>query len=115
MTNVTELDERASTPTKGLSPLVLSLSSRSQPEGNVIRGIGLGFSLFFVAAGAILAWAVTAMPSGIDLEVTGAIVFGIGCLGVAVWLVDWIASIVRLSKLPPGSAVEAAGQPPPPR
>ncbi len=88
---------------------------RSNTEERVIRGIGLGFSLFFVAAGAILAWGVTAMPSGIDLEVTGAIVFGIGCLGVVIWFVNWIASIVRLAKLPPGAAVQAAGQPPPPR
>lgn len=91
------------------------LADESQRGKRVIRGIGIGFSLFFVAAGAILAWGVTAMPSGIDLEVTGAIVFGIGCLGVLIWLVNWLSSIVRLAKLPPGSAVQPAGQPPPPR
>ena len=80
-----------------------------------MQGIGLGFSLFLVAAGAILAWAVTARPSGIDLEVTGAIVFGIGCLGVAIWLVNWLSSIVKLAQLPAGSAVSALGRPPPPR
>jgi uncharacterized membrane protein YedE/YeeE len=60
-----------------------------------VRGISLGLSLFFIAAGAILAWAVTAEPSGIDLTITGYIVFGIGCFGVLIWIVNWVVTSRR--------------------
>ncbi|MFQ5426219.1 MAG: hypothetical protein ACE5EV_03970 [Gaiellales bacterium] len=62
--------------------------------------MGLGLSLFFVGAGAILAWAVTATTEGIDLDVVGYIVLGIGCFGVGAWLVDWLTGINRVLQLP---------------
>ena len=68
------------------------------------RGMGLGLSLFFVAAGAILAWAVTATTEGIDLDVVGYIVFGIGIFGLAVWLVNWLGVLRRIAQLQPAQA-----------
>jgi len=69
-----------------------------------VRAMGLGLSLFFVGAGAILAWAVTATTEGIDLDIVGYIVFGIGCFGVGAWLVDWLSGISRVMKIPPAAA-----------
>ncbi|MFQ5426220.1 MAG: hypothetical protein ACE5EV_03975 [Gaiellales bacterium] len=54
----------------------------------MIRGIGLGLSLTLVAAGAVLAWAVTADPDEIDLVITGYVIFGIGLFGLGIWLVN---------------------------
>lgn len=78
----------------------------------MVKGMGLGLSMFFIAAGAILAWAVTAQTDGIDLDVTGYIVFGIGCFGVAVWLVNWFATLRKIVALPP--APTTLPPPPPP-
>ena len=75
------------------------------------RGMGLGLSLFFVTAGAILAVAVNATTEGIDLEVTGMIVFGIGAFGVALWLGNWLSTLWRIKKLPPSQP----GHAPPPQ
>lgn len=75
------------------------------------KGMGLGLSLFFVTAGAILAVAVTAETEGIDLEVVGMILFGLGVFGVALWLGSWLSSIYRITQLPPSEP----GHAPPPR
>lgn len=47
----------------------------------------IGGSLFLIAAGAILKWAVTASVSWIDLRTVGTIVFIVGLVGLAVSLV----------------------------
>ena len=76
----------------------------------MVEGIGLGLSLFLIAAGAILAWAVTATTDGIDLEVVGYIVFGIGIFGLAAWLLSWLSTlhkITQLSPSQPGSTPQA--------
>lgn len=48
--------------------------------------IGVGSSLFLVAAGAILKWAVTAQVSGVDIQTIGLIVFAIGIVGLMISL-----------------------------
>ena len=47
----------------------------------------IGGSLFCITAGAILYFAVTAEPAGIDLQVVGVILVVIGALGLVLGLV----------------------------
>ncbi len=47
----------------------------------------IGGSLFLIAAGAILTWAVTAHVSWIDIQTAGTVLFVIGLVGLAVSLV----------------------------
>jgi hypothetical protein len=49
--------------------------------------VTIGGSLFLVAVGAILKWAVTATVSWIDLRTVGTILFIVGLVGLAVSLV----------------------------
>lgn len=49
----------------------------------------IGMSLFLVAIGAILAWAVSATVSGIDITVVGAIFMVIGVIWLALSLLFW--------------------------
>jgi hypothetical protein len=51
--------------------------------------MGIGVSLFLIAVGAILAFAVSAAVDGINLEVVGWILMGVGALGVILSLVYW--------------------------
>jgi Domain of unknown function (DUF6458) len=51
--------------------------------------MGLGVSLFLVAAGAILTWAVSAEVSGLDIQVVGVILMIVGVLGFVLSLVFW--------------------------
>lgn len=48
----------------------------------------IGFSLFAIAVGAILKYAVTVHPEGIDLSTVGLILIVVGAVGlcVGVWL-----------------------------
>lgn len=48
-----------------------------------------GFSLFLIAVGAILYWAVTATVSGIDINTIGAILMVVGIIGLALSLLFW--------------------------
>jgi hypothetical protein len=48
--------------------------------------MSLGVSLFLIAVGAILHWAVTATVSGIDIQVVGTILMIVGVLGFAISL-----------------------------
>ena len=73
----------------------------------MMRGIGMGLSLTLVAAGAILAWAITAKPDDIDLEIAGCIVLGTGLFGLGVWIVNavverWALRTGRFHSAPPG-------------
>ncbi|MBV8953261.1 MAG: hypothetical protein JO153_10005 [Solirubrobacterales bacterium] len=47
----------------------------------------IGGSLFLIAAGAILKWAVTAHVSWLNLQTAGTVLFVIGLVGLAVALV----------------------------
>ena len=51
--------------------------------------MGIAVSLLLIAAGAILAFAVTATTNGIDLNTVGWILMGIGVLGLFLSLVFW--------------------------
>jgi hypothetical protein len=56
--------------------------------------VGIGSSLFLIAAGAVLKFAVTASVSGIKLEVVGLILMIAGAVGLAATLL-WTASWQR--------------------
>jgi len=61
----------------------------------------IGASLFTIAVGAVLAFAVTAQVAGIDLQTVGYILLVVGVLGLLLGL--WMMSAGR-----------RRGQPPPP-
>lgn len=48
--------------------------------------MGIGTSLFLIAIGAILKFAVTASVSGIELETVGAILMVVGIIGLVIAL-----------------------------
>jgi|RhiMetStandDraft_4_1073278.scaffolds.fasta_scaffold2842446_1 hypothetical protein len=54
--------------------------------------MSLGVSLFLIAVGAILHWAVTATVSGIDLQVVGTILMVVGVLGFLISLALYLSS-----------------------
>jgi hypothetical protein len=49
----------------------------------------IGASLFLIAVGAILKWAVTASVSGVNLHVVGVILMIVGLAGLVFDLVMW--------------------------
>jgi hypothetical protein len=51
--------------------------------------VGIGASLFLIAAGAILAWAVEFDSSGIDLNTVGIILLVVGIIGLILSLLFW--------------------------
>ena len=51
--------------------------------------MGIGISLFFIAVGAILAWAVSYQATGIDIAVVGNILMAVGVLGLLLSLLFW--------------------------
>jgi hypothetical protein len=51
--------------------------------------MGLGVSLFLIAAGAILTWAVNATVSGLDLNTIGVILMVVGIVGLVLSLIFW--------------------------
>jgi hypothetical protein len=51
--------------------------------------MGISLSIFLIAVGAILAWAVNAEVSGIDLQVAGIILVIVGAIGFVASLVFW--------------------------
>jgi hypothetical protein len=51
--------------------------------------MGIGASLFFIAVGAILAFAVTDSINGVDLVAVGWILMGIGALGAVLSMIFW--------------------------
>src|SRR5918999_22874 len=53
------------------------------------RPMGLGASLFLIAVGAILTWAVTAEASGIDIQVVGVILMIVGLIGFVLSILFW--------------------------
>jgi hypothetical protein len=54
--------------------------------------MSLGASLFLIAVGAILKFAVTADLAGIDLQVVGVILMVIGVLGFAISMFFWFSA-----------------------
>ena len=51
--------------------------------------MGITVSILFIAAGAILKWAVTASTDGVNLQTVGMILFVVGIVGAAVSLAFW--------------------------
>ena len=51
--------------------------------------MGISLSIFLIAVGAILAWAVDAEVSGIDIQVAGVILVIVGILGFIASLIFW--------------------------
>ncbi len=51
--------------------------------------MGLGFSIFLIALGAILAFAVTYELAGIDIQVVGWILLAVGLVGLVLSMVFW--------------------------
>jgi Domain of unknown function (DUF6458) len=58
--------------------------------------MGIAVSLVLIAAGAILAWAVTATVPGVDIHVIGVILLVIGIVGLFLSLVLWSSLGARL-------------------
>lgn len=52
----------------------------------------IGTSLFLIAVGAILKWAVTAHVGGVNLHVVGVILMVIGVAGLILGLGMWISA-----------------------
>jgi len=51
--------------------------------------MGISLSILLIAVGAILAWAVNAEVSGIDVQVAGIILVIVGAIGLVTSLVFW--------------------------
>jgi Domain of unknown function (DUF6458) len=51
--------------------------------------MGISLSILLIAIGAILAWAVDAEVTGIDIQVAGVILVVVGAMGLVVSLVFW--------------------------
>ena len=51
--------------------------------------MGLGVSIFLIALGAILTFAVNTSPSGLNIHVVGVILMCVGILGILLSLVFW--------------------------
>ena len=51
--------------------------------------MGLGLSIFLIAVGAILAWAVSLDTNGIDLNMVGVILMIVGAIGLVLSLIFW--------------------------
>ena len=59
----------------------------------------IGTSLFLIAAGAILKFAVTAHVAGVDLKTVGVILMVVGGVGLAIGL--WLLTRGRPADVPP--------------
>jgi hypothetical protein len=51
--------------------------------------MGISLSIFLIAVGAVLAWAVDAEVAGLDIQVAGVILVIVGALGFIASLIFW--------------------------
>jgi hypothetical protein len=51
--------------------------------------MGISLSILLIAVGAVLAWAVDAEASGVDITAVGVILLVVGILGLVVSMVFW--------------------------
>ena len=72
-----------------------------------MANMNIGFSLFLVAVGAILAWAVSAEVAGVDIKILGVILMVVGLVGGALSLLFWST----FAPFPRRAAVVEARQP----
>jgi len=61
----------------------------------------IGTSLFLIAVGAILKYAVTAHVGGIDLHVVGVILMIVGVVGLVLGLAMWASARGSWRRTPP--------------
>ena len=54
-----------------------------------VTDVGIGVSLFLIAVGAILAWAVNVEASGVDLNTVGVILMVVGVIGLLLSMLFW--------------------------
>jgi len=57
-----------------------------------MQPISAGFSLFLIVTGAILRYAITWDPEGVDLDVIGLILIIAGLVGLCIWLIWFLVS-----------------------
>ena len=67
-------------------------SASSSDRLSYRRAVTIGASLFLIAVGAILKFAVTADVAGIDLQIVGVILMIVGGLGLVLGLVLFLTS-----------------------
>src|ERR1700738_4840791 len=53
------------------------------------RGMGIGTSIFLIAVGAILRYAVTVTTSGVNLHAVGDILMIVGLIGIVLSVIFW--------------------------
>ena len=51
--------------------------------------MGIGVSIFLIAVGAILAFAVSAEVSGLDVQTVGWILLAVGIVGIVISMIFW--------------------------
>ncbi len=51
--------------------------------------MGIGVSIFLIAVGAVLAFAVDAEVSGLDIQVVGWILLAVGAIGILLSILFW--------------------------
>lgn len=68
--------------------------------------MGIGASIFLIALGAILTFALERDVSGLDIDVIGIILMLAGALGLFMFMVVWGPSAARRRTLPPNDIVE---------
>ena len=51
--------------------------------------MGIGVSIFLIALGAILAFAVSAEVSGVDVQTVGWILLAVGIVGIVLSMIFW--------------------------
>jgi hypothetical protein len=54
-----------------------------------VETMGISFSIFLIAVGAVLAWAVDASVSGVNIQLVGVILLIVGILGFIGSLIFW--------------------------
>ena len=69
----------------------------------------IGSSIFLIAVGAVLRWAVSWHVSGFNIQLTGLIVFLVGILGLVITLVLWYTRRSRDSRSGDGDSRRGDG------
>jgi hypothetical protein len=79
----------ADAPVGNVEPEDLSFKLRRSHRLRRSFGMGIGISIFLLALGAILAFAVNVSMSGIDINAVGVILMIVGAIGLATSFLFW--------------------------
>jgi len=71
----------------------------------------IGTSLFLIAIGAVLRWAVTVHPTGFDIQIAGLIILIVGIVGLIISLYLWLSRRPPRDYLPPENGALPPGAP----